>query len=127
MHGHSIMVDYKGRPDRRRWGEKIDAKNFKSNRAWSREMDVNNAYRLDLNEFDTRTVLLCHGGKWVCGERERERGEFGGFSNYLLHGFGIIALPLFYSTACNLVNCPPPFFARSPPSSSPLPLVINTV
>lgn len=44
MHDHSIMVDYKEGPEERRWGEKIDAKNFKSNRAWSCEMDENNAY-----------------------------------------------------------------------------------
>lgn len=44
MHDHSIMVDYKGGPDQMHRGEKINAKNFKSNQAWSSEMDVNNTY-----------------------------------------------------------------------------------
>lgn len=43
MHDHSIMVDYKEGPGKMRWGEKINAKNFKSNRAWSCGMDENNA------------------------------------------------------------------------------------
>lgn len=40
MHDHSIMVDYKEGLHQR---NRIDAENFKSNQAWSSEMDVNNA------------------------------------------------------------------------------------
>lgn len=44
MHDHPIVVDYREDLVQRHWGQKINAKNLKSNRAWSCEMDVNNAY-----------------------------------------------------------------------------------
>lgn len=50
----------------------------------------------DLNEFDTLTIFYyISSAKRVCGERER--AELGGFSNYLLYDFGIIALPLSFT------------------------------
>lgn len=68
MRGPSIMVDYKRGPDLRHRGENpIHVKNFKSNHAWSCEIDVNNAYA-DLNELDKPPPPLF----------------LGGFSNYLL-------------------------------------------
>lgn len=126
------MVDYEEGQHQRHWGEKKSMQR------------ISNQTKHEAVRW-MRTMHTARWVKWIwhphCfivpallnGCVERKCGQLGGFSNYLLYDFDIIALPppFFFTcftvtTASNLAHCLSLSWLHAPSSSSLLP-VINTV